>query len=233
MMSGGGPDGCGGGGGFDGGKLLSIRGAHYPQQEACTRGHRLRTIRALVEPQPPISLGRSLLIGTAGFTVASLIVYGFWMGAGRTVQRTVGEAGFYAACAVLFVLLGTVLLKPLARVSFARFALIYGGAFFGYALCWCLGWFFIRGQVGEWLGGLAGSLAFCVVLAAAFRAWPALRLSTLVLFLGHSAGYFFGSLAYEMITFLPKIAWGFFYGVGTGAGIGFAFYKAQTSARQS
>lgn len=177
----------------------------------------------------PISLGRALLVGTGGFTVASLVVYGFWAAAGRTVQGAIGEAGFYAVCAVLFVVLGAVLLKPLARMSFARFALIYGGAFLAYALCWCLGWFLVRGPAGEWLGGFAGSLAFCTVLAAAFRAWRALIVSTLVLFVGHSAGYFLGGVAYEKVTVLPQIAWGFFYGLGTGCGIGFAFYKVQSA----
>jgi hypothetical protein len=187
---------------------------------------------AFMEPQPPISLSRALLIGTGGFTVASLIVYGFWSVAGGTVQGAIGEAGFYAACAVLFGVLGAVLLKPLARISFPRFAMIYGGAFFSYALCWCLAWFLVGGRAGEWLGGFAGSLAFCAVLAAAFRAWPTLVVGTLVLFIGHSGGYFLGGVAHERITVLPQIAWGLFYGLGTGAGIGFAFYKAQRRASE-
>jgi hypothetical protein len=145
------------------------------------------------------------------------------------MQRSVGEAGFYAVCAVLFIMLGTILLKPLTRLSFARFAAIFSGAFLAYALCWCLGWFLVRRRAGEWVGSFAGSLAFCLVLAAFFRAWGSLVLSTLVLFLGHSAGYFLGGVAYERISLLPQIAWGLFYGLGTGVGIGFAFYHAQRS----
>lgn len=180
-----------------------------------------------MEQRRVISLGRSLLVGTAGFTLASLIVYGFWAGAGRFMYRTVGEAGFYAVCAVLFVALGAVFLKPLTSLSFGRFAALFAGAFFAYALCWCLAWFFVRGRAGEWLGSFAGSLAFCLVLAAAFRSWPSLVASTLVLFVCHSAGYFLGGVAYERITLLPQIAWGFFYGLGTGLGIGYAFDQAQ------
>jgi hypothetical protein len=176
--------------------------------------------------QPP-SLGKSLLIGTAGFTVASLVVYGFWAAAGRTIQRAIGEAGFYAACAVLFVVLGAVLLKPLTRLSFGRFAALFAGAFLAYALCWCLGWFLVRGRAGEWVGGFTGSLAFCLVLASAFRTWSSVVVNTLVLFVGHSAGYFFGGVAYERITVLPQIAWGLFYGLGTGIGIAFALYNVQ------
>jgi hypothetical protein len=183
-----------------------------------------------METRPPISLGKALMIGTLGFTVASLAVYGFWAAAGRVMYRTIGEAGFYAVCAVLFVLLGAVLLKPLTRLSLARFAAVFSGAFLAYALCWCLAWFLVRRRAGEWVGSFAGSLAFCLVLAAFFRAWPAVLISTLVLFVGHSAGYFLGGVAYERITVLPQIAWGLFYGLGTGVGMGFAFYRVQRSA---
>lgn len=222
ITRGGGPEGRG----FDGGTLLSIP-MHTTRASGLAQARIVWEQSAAYMEPPPISLARSLVIGTTGFTLASLAVYGFWAGAGRFMYRTFGEAGFYAVCAALFVVFGAVLLKPLARVSFPRFAMIYGGAFSGYALCWCLGWFLVRGRPGEWLGGFAGSLAFCFVLAAAFGAWRSLGPSTLVLFLGHSAGYFLGGIAYERISVLPQIAWGFFYGLGTGAGIGYAFCQAQ------
>lgn len=174
-----------------------------------------------------MTLGRSLLIGATGFALASLAVYGFWAAAGRFMYRTFGEAGFYAVCALLFVLLGAILLKPLAAVSFKRFLVIYAAAFLAYALCWCLGWFVIRDRAGEWAGSFTGSLAFCVVLAGFFRNWRTLPLNTLALFVGHSVGYFLGGAAYERIAVLPQLAWGLFYGLGTGIGIGFAFYRAQ------
>jgi hypothetical protein len=183
-----------------------------------------------VNTQQPPALAKSLLIGTAGFTTASLVVFGFWGMAGRAMSRAVGEAGFYAACAFLFVVLGPALLKPLARLSFPRFAGLFTGAFLAYALCWCLAWFLVRRRAGEWVGSFAGSFAFCLVLAASFRAWQSLLISTLVFFLAHSAGYFLGGLAYyKKIIVPPQIAWGLFYGLGTGAGIGFAFYRAQRS----
>jgi hypothetical protein len=112
-INGGGPEGCAGGGGpggggFDGGTLLSIR-AHTTRGSGLAQGHIVwEESAAIVEPRAPISLARSILIGTVGFTVASLIVYGFWAGAGRFMYRTFGEAGFYAVCAVLFVVLGAV-----------------------------------------------------------------------------------------------------------------------------
>src|SRR5687767_9462059 len=104
--------------------------ANSQRGNALARTQALCEQSAIMETRQPISLGKALLLGTAGFTVASLIVYGFWAGAGRFMYRTVGEAGFYAVCAVLFVALGAVLLKPLAPLSFGRFAAVFAGAFF-------------------------------------------------------------------------------------------------------
>lgn len=178
-----------------------------------------------------MTLGRSLVIGTTGFALASLVVFGFWAVAGRVMYRTLGEAGFYAVCAVLFILIGSALLRPLTRLSFGRFALLFGAAFAAYALCWCLAWFLMRGKAREWVGSLAGSVALCVVACAMFSNWRAFAVSAAVVFVAHSAGYFLGSYLYEVLSghrFSSKLAWGLFYGLGTGAGLGFAFWKAQS-----
>jgi hypothetical protein len=178
-----------------------------------------------------MTLGRSLAVGTTGFALASLAVFGFWAVAGRVMYRTLGEAGFYAVCAVLFILIGSALLRPLTRLSFGRFALLFGGAFAAYALCWCLAWFLMRGKARESVGSLAGSVALCVVLCAMFSNWRAFTVSAVVVFVAHSAGYFLGSYVYDLLAghrFSSKLGWGLFYGLGTGAGLGFAFWKAQS-----
>lgn len=181
-----------------------------------------------------MTLGRSVAIGTTGFALASVAVFGFWAAAGRGMQRSFGEAGFYAVCAALFILLGALLLRPLARLSFARFLQIFGGAFAAYALCWCLGWFLVRGRMGEVIGPFVGSLSFCAVPCAYFRNWHGFALSALILFVGHSAGYFLVGYAYEFLKthngLIAKLAWGLCYGLGTGAGLGYAFWAAQRSA---
>jgi hypothetical protein len=71
-----------------------------------------------------------------------------------------------------------------------------------------------------------------------------------VLFLANAAGYFAGEWAYHAIlamkeghalgivlerptrALLSKTAWGLFYGLGFGTGIGFAFHACQSAARK-
>jgi hypothetical protein len=178
-----------------------------------------------------MTVGRSLAIGTTGFALTSVAVYGLWAAGGRALQRTLGEGGFYAVCAVLFVALGSFLLRPLTRLSLGKFAAIFTTAFVAYAVAWCAAWFAAKGRVGEWIGSAAGAMAFCVVLAAWFKAWRALALMCLVLFIAHSAGYFAGGWSFSMLrqehAVVAKLAWGLLHGLGMGAGLGYVFRAAQ------
>jgi len=182
-----------------------------------------------------MTMGRSVGIGATGFTLASLGAYSVWAFAGRPLYRSVGEAGLYAVCAVVFILLGSVLLRPLTRMPLARFSAIFTTAFLAYAIAWCAAWFGAKGRPGEWLGSLAGSIAFCAVLAAWFKSWRAFLISSLVLFVTNSIGYFAGSWSYSALrsehATVAKLAWGFFHGLGMGAGLGFAFYQVQKVSR--
>ena len=178
-----------------------------------------------------MTIGRSIAAGATGFTLASLAGYSIWAFAGRPLYRSIGELGMYAVCAVVFVLLGSFLLRPLTRQPLPKFAAIFTTAFLSYAVAWCAAWFGAKGRAGEWLGSLAGSIAFCIVLAAWFNAWRALLLSSIVLFVAHSIGYFACSWSYYTFrndhAAIAKLAWGFFHGIGMGAGLGFAFYQVQ------
>jgi len=182
-----------------------------------------------------MSMGRAIGIGTTGFTLCSVAAYSVWAFAGRALSRSLGEAGFYAVCAVVFVMLGSILLRPLTQIRLARFSAIFTTAFLAYAIAWCAAWFGVGRRPGEWLGSLAGSVAFCVVLAAWFKSWQAFLISSLVLFIAHSAGYFAGSWSYFQLRrehgVIAALAWGFFYGLGMGAGLGFAFYQLQRVTR--
>ncbi len=166
--------------------------------------------------------------------MASLVAFGFWAFAGPTMYRTVGEGGLYAGCALLFILVGSLLLRPLTSLSLSRFALLYAAAFAGYALCWCAAWFFVRGRAGEWMGSFAGSVAFCVIAAAFLAAWRSLPKMVVILFVGNAAGYFLGSYAYHLLrheySLLSKLAWGLFYGIGMGAALGYIFHIAETKS---
>lgn len=176
-----------------------------------------------------MTMGRSVAIGTTGFALASFAAYSVWAFAGRPLYRSIGEAGLYAVCAIVFIFLGSILLRPLTRIRLGRFSAIFTTAFLAYAIAWCAAWFGAKGRAGEWLGSLAGSIAFCVVLAAWFKSWRAFLISSLVLFVAHSIGYFAGSWSYSALrnehAAIAKLAWGFFHGLGMGAGLGFAFYQ--------
>ena len=92
-------------------------------------------------------------------------------------------------------------------------------------------WFLVRGRAGEWVGSVAGCLAFSLVVAAVFSSWRLLLLMTAVLLVGNAAGYFVGSYAYDVLkreySLHAKLAWGLFYGLGMGAGIGWVFHIAE------
>ena len=49
------------------------------------------------------SLETSLWRGITGFTIVSVAGFAPWALAGRWFNRTVGEAGMYAACAIVFI----------------------------------------------------------------------------------------------------------------------------------
>jgi hypothetical protein len=192
----------------------------------------------------PLTLGRAIARGTVGFTIVSLAGFAVWAFAGSWFYRNVGEAGLYAVSAVVFVALAGLLLHPLVvgPRPVARFYKIFIPAFLAYSVAWSVCWFAWRFGLGEWLGSLAGSAAFAAVLAVGFKNWRPFLLTTLVLFALHSAGYFAGDWFYKFagaharealgvskatVGLITKLGWGFFYGLGFGAGIGFAFFALQ------
>jgi hypothetical protein len=182
----------------------------------------------------PVTLPKALLTGTAGFTIASLAAFGFWAFAGPGMYRTVGEGGLYAVCALLFIIVGALLLRPLTALPLSRFAFLYAAAFAGYAVCWCAAWFLIKGRAGEWTGSLTGCVAFCMIVAAVLATWRSLPKMVVILFAGNAAGYFLGSHVYYLLrheySLLSKLAWGLFYGLGMGAALGYVFHVAGTKS---
>jgi hypothetical protein len=87
------------------------------------------------------------------------------------------------------------------------------------------------------------------LLAWGFKAPEAMLKIIAILFATNLAGYFVGEWAYQGVlalregnalglvlerstrALLSKTAWGLFYGLGFGAGIGYAFYTGQAKAR--
>ncbi|HMP82947.1 MAG TPA: hypothetical protein PKA41_09635 [Verrucomicrobiota bacterium] len=198
------------------------------------------------------SVTESVLRGMVGFTLVSLGGFGPWVLAGRWFYRNVGELGLYVVCAVVFVGLSGLLMHRLiiGPGSLSRFYKVFSVAFVAYAVAWTVGWMSFRGVTGSVVGALAGMAVMGGVLAVGFAARDAVWKIIIVLFVANAAGYFIGEWAYKGVlslkegnasgivleqstrAALSKLAWGLIYGLGSGAGIGWAFYVCQTKARQ-
>ena len=202
-------------------------------------------------PRAP-TLGKSLRRGTIGFALVSLGGFAPWVLAGRWFYRHVGEAGLYAVCAVVFVGLSGLLLHRLiiGPGSLSRFYKLFSLAFAAYAIAWTVGWLMLRGRAGSLAGLVAGTVVMGVILARGFAARGVAWKVIVVLFLANAIGYFAGEWSYHAVlalkegnalgivldksarAVLSKSAWGLSYGLGFGAGIGFAFHACQAEARK-
>jgi len=210
--------------------------------------------RSKTSGQPPRvpTLSESMLRGMIGFTLVSLGGFAPWVFAGRWFYRNVGEAGLYAVCALVFIGLSGLLLHPLilGPGSLVRFYKIFSLAFAAYAVSWTVGFIAVRGVTGSIAGLLAGTAAMGVLLARGFAARGAALKIIAALFVANAAGYFVGEWAHNAVlalkegnalglvlerstrATLSKATWGLFYGLGFGAGIGFAFHACQAKARR-
>jgi hypothetical protein len=190
---------------------------------------------------------RSVLIGTFGFALVSLAGFSVWAFAGQWFYQTVGEAGLYAVSAVVFVGVAGLLLNPLVEGGHRiwRFYKAFVPAFLAYSIVWSLCWFLLKSGKGEWLGSFLGCVAFAWLLGRSLGSTQELWKVILVLFAGHSAGYFLGGIVFvsksipdllqglsrQQIGLIRKMLWGLLYGLGFGAGIGYAFYAFQRRLR--
>jgi hypothetical protein len=191
-----------------------------------------------------VSVNRAIVQGAIRFAVVSVAAFLVWALGGRWFYARGGEAGLYAAVALVFIALSALLLHPLLerRGSLRRFYTLFVPAFVAYAAVWCAFWFAFRFGWGEWLGSLGGSVVFCAVVGAALRNLRPLLAASAVLFVTHSAGYFAGGWAMHELTgaarfgsgssgaavaLLAKLVWGLLYGLGFGAGLGYAFFAFQ------
>ena len=202
-------------------------------------------------PRVP-ALGESVLRGMIGFTLVSLGGFAPWVLAGRWFYRNVGETGLYAVCALVFIGLSGLLLHPLiiGPGSRVRFYQIFSLAFVAYSIAWTIGWITLRGVTGSIVGSLAGMAVMGAIFSHGFVARGVALNIIAALFVANAAGYFVGESAHNAVwalkegnalglvleratrATLSKAAWGLFYGLGFGAGIGFAFHGCQAKARK-
>ena len=194
---------------------------------------------------PPAGLLHFLLRGSIGFAGVSIAGFAVWVFAGRFLAAHVGAPGLYLACAIVFIALSGLALHPLVRglESLGRFYKIFVPAFGAYAIAWRAVWFALRFGAGEWLGSLAGSVVLTGMIARGLKSYRSIVKVCVIVFVLHSAGYFLGgrfmqwmaaSTAGELknghISALAKLCWGLLYGLGVGAGLGYAFFSFQNES---
>jgi hypothetical protein len=190
-------------------------------------------------PRVP-SLAESLLRGTIGFTLVSVAGFAPWALGGRLLQRSVGEAGMYAACAATFIGLSGLVLHRLiiGPGSRSRFYKLFGVSFALYSAAWIAVWMGLHrwnAHAAGLLGLFAGSVLMGGVIAWAFDERRATPAAIAALFVPNAIGYFVGGLAEGALAksslTLAMLSWGGCYGIGLGAGLGLAFYLCQKSVR--
>lgn len=184
-----------------------------------------------------------MLRGSIGFAGVSIAGFAVWAFAGRFLAAHVGAPGLYLACAIAFITLSGLALHPLVRGpgSLGRFYKIFIPAFGSYAIAWSAVWFAFRFGAGEWLGSLAGSVVLTGMIARGLKSYRSIVKVCVIVFVLHSAGYFFGrrlmqwmaastaeGLKNGHVSALPKLCWGLLYGLGVGAGLGYAFFSFQS-----
>jgi hypothetical protein len=182
------------------------------------------------QPKMLPSLSRAVAIGGLGFGVASLCVFATVAFGERWMYTQLGLVGAYLVWTALFILLGGAVLGSLVvgRWRLPKFYLLYGIAFFAYAVGWVGAYFTLKGTAGEWVGSVAGSVLMAFVFAVGFGAIRSIMKLSVILFIANSLGYFAGSALNEYVGGKGgMLLWGIVYGLCLGAGMGAVIRLAQ------
>lgn len=180
-----------------------------------------------------MTLRSSIVRGALGFGVVSLVVFATVAFGERWMYRTLTELGAYIVWTVLFIALGGAALGSLVsgRWRLPRFYLLFGFAFFLYAVAWVIAYFKSPGYAGEWAGSLLGSILMALVFAAGFRKISSTVKFSAILFIANSIGYFLGSALNNSFGGpTGMLLWGAAYGFFLGAGLGAVLHFAQNKS---
>jgi hypothetical protein len=186
----------------------------------------------------------AILNGAWRFALVSVLAFGFWALESKILPRNFGEAWTFAGCLLFFVLFTEIFMVKLVREPDARrkFNRSFLPAFIIYAIVWSAFWFALHSRAGEWLGSALGCAAFAAILGRQLGAKSGYAQVIIFLIATHAAGYFLGGKVFYMarnppdflaswpkqdIWMLAKFMWGLCYGLGFGAGIGYAFHIFQ------
>ncbi len=176
----------------------------------------------------------AIIRGGVGFAVASLCVFATVAFGERWMYSNLSILGAYLVWTILFIGLGGAMLGSLVidRWRLPKFYILFGAAFFAYAVGWMAAYFTLRGTAGEWLGSLVGSMMMAIVFSSGFKKSNEILKFSLILFIENSIGYFMGSGLNNAVTGRPgMLLWGMVYGLFLGAGIGAVLQLAQSRSR--
>ena len=176
------------------------------------------------------SINFSLAVGSIGFSAASLAVFATVALGERWLYAHLGLNGAYVFWTLLFILLGGSVFRPIlvTRWRLPKFYLLFGAAFFAYAVGWTASYFLVRDPAGEWVGSLIGSFLLTAVLLMGFGRLRFVLKMGLVVFVLNSLGYFLGSALNDFFGGRPgMLLWGVVYGLFLGAGISFVLHSSQ------
>lgn len=176
-------------------------------------------------------LSRAVLRGGIGFCLVSLVVFATVAFGERWMYRNLGFTGAYLAWTIAFILLGGGVLGTLvadSRWRLPKFYILFGIAFFAYAVGWVASYFVLRGAAGEWVGSLVGSILMTLVFALGFQSLRSVPKLSAILFIANSAGYFLGSAINNSLGGRPgMLLWGLLYGLFLGSGIAAVLFLLQ------
>lgn len=187
----------------------------------------------MVDENSVPSLKRSLVVGGLGFAVVGLCVFATVAFGEVWMYRKLTVYGAYLTWTAMFILLGGAVFGPLvvSRWRLPKFYLLYGLAFFAYAVGWTVSYFTLRGFNGQWIGLLAGSILMALVFAAGFGVIRSAWKFAALLFVANWIGYFWGAdLNARFGERTGMILWGAVYGLCLGAAIGAVLHLAQVQS---
>jgi hypothetical protein len=195
---------------------------------------------------------RAIFNGAWRFAVVSVLAFGFWAMDPAILPKRYREIGVFAGCLIFFCVFAEIFLVKLAHEPNARkkFNRSFVPAFIVYALAWSGCWFALKFGLGEWLGSALGCAAFAFILGRRLGAREGYPKAIVFLIVTHAAGYFVGGKMFLMARHPPefmaawpkedvwttaKLLWGLCYGLGFGAGMGYAFeiFQKPTVAKAS
>lgn len=179
--------------------------------------------------KPLISSQLSMLYGSLGFGVLSVVAFSIW-----AFRLAPGAGPMFALIALIYIVLSGPILSRLVATKGAtfRFSVIFATAFLVYAIIWCVFWFGLGGKFkADLFGSAVGMAAFTWILQSVVGRgklrgflpnWG-------VVFTLHTLGYYLGGESYYLVGgSIGRLLWGVGYGLGFGAGLGYLLYQCQT-----